>query len=136
MTVANLTAADTQNRFEAIFQKYYAPISGPAMITAANIIGSSVAIARSKPALTRDITREILRVEKAHFLIKGSPSPECRNVAIGHAIDVFDKLYDQIGNKNEVVNFVKRQLKNTRKPVAAKAAQFMRKHKPQMSEHR
>jgi hypothetical protein len=128
MTVANLTAADTQNKFKAVFEKYFAPISGPTMITAANIIGSSVVIARAKPALTREIIRELLRVEKANYLIKGNPSPECRNVAIGHVINAFDKLYDQIGNKTEVVNFVRRQLENTRKPVAARAAQFFRKH--------
>jgi hypothetical protein len=128
MTVANLTAADTQKKFEAVFQKYFAPIKGPTMIAAANIIGSSVTIVRSKPALSGEITREILKVEKAKFLMKGSPSPECRNVAIGHAIDAFDKLCNQIGDRTAVINFVKRQLKNTRKPVARKAEQFIRKH--------
>jgi hypothetical protein len=128
MTVANLTAADTEKKFEAIFRKYFVPINGPTMITAANIIGSSVAIAGSKPALTGEITREILRVEKAKFLIKGSPSPECRNVAIGHAIDALDGLYDQIDNKAEVIRFVKRQLKSTRKQVVQRAEKFLRKH--------
>jgi hypothetical protein len=127
-TIANLTAADVENKFEAIFRKYFAPINGPVMITAGNTIGSSVVIAKSKPALTQKIAHEILKVEKADYLIDGKPSPECRNVAIGHAIDVFEKLYDQIANKAEIAGFVKRQLKNSRKPVAAKAAKFCRKH--------
>jgi hypothetical protein len=128
MTVANLTAVDAENKFEAIFQKYFAPIQGPTMITAGNIIGSSVAIVSSKPDLIHKITREILGVEKAEYLIDNSPSPECRNIAIGHAIKALDKIYDKINNKAEVVEFVKRQLKNTRKPVAASAAKFLRKH--------
>ena len=90
ITIANLTAADTPLKFEAIFSKYYAPIIGPEMITAANIIGSSATIARFKPSLIDAITREILKVEKAKYKLKGCLSPECRNVAIGHAIDSFD----------------------------------------------
>jgi hypothetical protein len=128
MTIANLTAADTQNRFEGIFRKYFAPIHGPVMITAANIIGGSVTIARSKPTLIDPMAREILKVEKAQFQLKGSPSPECRNVAIGHAIDALDKLYDRIEDKAAILGFVKRQLKNTRKPVVKKSEQFIRRH--------
>ncbi len=128
MTVANLTAADTGRKFEAIFRKYSDPISGPTMVMAANIIGSSVTIARAKPSLMDSITKEILKVEKARYRMKGSLSPECRNVAIGHAIDSFDKIYGQIEDKAEVTAFIKRQLKNTRKPVAKRAEQFMRKY--------
>ena len=127
-TVANLAAADGRKRFERIFRKYFDPIGGPVMITAANIIGSAVTIARAKPELAAAIAKEILRVERAKYLLKGSPSPECRNVAIGHAIDSFDKLHDLIGNRTEVAAFVKRQLKNPRDPVAKKAGQFLRKH--------
>jgi hypothetical protein len=127
IAIANLTRADKEKKFESIFRKYFDPISGPTMVTAANIIGSSVIIARSKPALADAIAKEILRVEKARYMLKGSLSPECRNVAIGHAIDSFEKLYGLIGNKADVIAFVKRQLKNTRKPVAHRAEQFLQK---------
>jgi hypothetical protein len=128
MTVANLTAADTQKKFEKIFRKYFDPIGGPVMVTAANLIGSSVMIARAKPELTNAITKEILRVEKARFQLKGQLSPECRNVAIGHAINALDDLYDGIEDKAEVLKFVKRQIKNTRQSVAKSAERFIRKH--------
>jgi hypothetical protein len=126
MTIANLTAVDSQNRFEDIFRKYYAPIKGPALVTAANIIGSSVKIVHAKPMLADSITREILKVEKANFLHKGIPSPECRNVAIGQAIDAFDGFFDLIGPKAKVINFIKRQSGNTRNQVVRKAERFMR----------
>ena len=128
MTVANLTAADKQKKFESIFRKYFDPISGPTMITAANIIGGSTIITRAKPALADAIAKEILRVEKAKYMLKGNLSPECRNVAIGHAIDSFEKLYGLIEHKIDVTAFVKRQLKNPRKPVAKRAEQFLRKY--------
>jgi len=128
MTVANMTAVDTKNRFEEIFRDFFAPIKGPVMVTAANVIGSSGKIVRAKPALADAVTKEILQVEKAGYLNKGKPSPECRNVAIGHAIDAFDQFYDRISTKSKVLNFVKRQLTNTRKQVAVKAERFIKKH--------
>ena len=128
LTIGNLAAVDKEKKFEAVFKKYYAPISGPAMITAANIIGSSAKIALAKPELTQAITSEILKVEKARYERKGKPSPECRNVAIGQAIDSFDKFFEQIDDKKSVIAFVKRQLKNTRKSVVKKAERFIRKH--------
>jgi len=129
MTIANLTAVDTQEKFEPLFDRYYAPITGPTMVTAANIIGSSAKIAMAKPHLTDAIVRQILRVQKAKYEHHARPSPECRNVAIGQAIDSFDQLFDQIDDKATVLRFVKKQLKNTRKPVVKKAERFLRKHR-------
>jgi len=113
---------------EKIFRKYYAPIGGTVMVTAANIIGNSEKIVRAKPELADAVTKEILKVEKSSYLNKGDPSPECRNVAIGQAIDAFDQFYDLVGPKTKVMNFVKRQLTNTRKQVAGKAERFIKKH--------
>ncbi len=128
LTIGNLAAVDSAGRFEKIFRKYYAPISGPVMVTAANTIGASVKIIEAKPELAQRIARVILKVEKAEFEKRGEPSPECRNVAIGQAIDAFDQVFDQIDNKPAVVRFVKRQLKNTRPPVVKKARAFLARH--------
>jgi hypothetical protein len=128
ITVANLTAADTEGRFEAIFDGYYAPICGPTMVTAANLIGSSPRIIRAKPHLAQRITQKILKVEGAKYEHHGSPSPECRNVAIGHAIDAFDQFFDLIDDKAAVLAFARRQLQNTRKQAARKAERFLRTH--------
>jgi hypothetical protein len=128
LTIGNLAAVDKEKKFEAIFKKYYAPISGPALVTAANTIKSSVKIALAKPELTEAITREIIKVEKAQYQRHGKLSPECRNVAIGQAIDSFDKFFEQIDDKKAIIAFVKRQLKNTRKQVVKKAERFIKKH--------
>jgi hypothetical protein len=128
VTIANLTTAPAEGRFEALFERCYAPIAGPTMITAANIIGSSPRIAQAKPHLIQRIAKEILKVEDAQYEHHGSPSPECRNVAIGHAIDAFDQFFDRIDDKPDVQAFVKRQLNNTRKQVAKKAERFLRAH--------
>ena len=126
MTVANLVAVDVERKFEGIFEKYYHPIKGPAMVTAANIIGSSARIAQARPELAPRIVGEILKVEKATYERRGAPSPECRNVVIGQAIDAFGQFFDLIPDQTAVLKFVKRQLKNTRKPVVEKAEKFLR----------
>jgi hypothetical protein len=126
MTIANLTSVDGRGRFEEIFEQYYAPIPGPAMITAANIIGSSPRIVRAKPRLVGPITQEILKVRKAKYESHGKPSPECRNVAIGHAIEAFDQFFDRIEEQDTVIRFVKLQLKNMRKQVVKRAERFLR----------
>ena len=128
LTIANLAEVDSNRKLDKIFDKYFSPITDSVMITAANIIGGSVKIALARPELTGRITKEILKVEKAKFEMHNNPSPECRNVAIGHAIDSFNQFFEQIDDKASVIKFVKRQLNNTRSAVVKKAEKFIKKH--------
>lgn len=125
-TIANLAIVDAEDKFERIFKRYYAPILGPVMITAASIVGSSWKIAMSKPELADRIADEILRVEKAKYVNKGKPSPECKNVVYGHAIDSFERFIHLVKNKEKVIRFVRRQLKNRRAAVKKRAARFVK----------
>lgn len=128
MTLANLIAVDSQKRFDAVFERYYSPISGPSMISAANIIGASVKIVQYRPDLAGRVFREILNVEHAEYKSKGQPSPECRNVAIGQAVDTFDQVYEIGACKDSIAAFVKRQLSNPRSAVVKKAEKFIQAH--------
>jgi hypothetical protein len=57
-----------------------------------------------------------------------APSPECRNVACGQAIDTPDALDEGIARKKPVIEFVRRQVRSTR-PVARRTEEtFMSKH--------
>ncbi|HEY41220.1 MAG TPA: hypothetical protein G4O18_05105 [Dehalococcoidia bacterium] len=120
--LGNLAAVDTENRFEKAYDKYFAPIPGPVLITAANVIGGAAKIALAKPALTEKVTKEILKVEKARY-----QTDECRNVALGQAIESFDLFFDQIEDKRPVVALVRRQLDNTRNSTRKKAQKFLKK---------
>ncbi len=121
--VANLAAVDSDGKFETAFEKFFSPIPGPAMIPAANVIGAAAKIALAKPGLTGRITAEILKVEKAKYA-----TTECRNVALGHAIQSLDLFLEQVAEKAPVVRLVKRQLKNTRSATRKKAEGFIKKH--------
>jgi hypothetical protein len=125
ITIANLAAVDAENKIEGIFDKYYSSVTGKTMVTAANTIAHSWKIARAKPGLAEKISRAILKSEKARYEYYGQFSPECVNVVCGHAIDSLSRFYDLIENKKDVENFVRRQLKNARKPVAKKAEKFL-----------
>jgi hypothetical protein len=121
-TVANMARVDVRNRFEAIFDKYFSPVPGPVMITTANTIGGAAVIALAKPGLAGRIAREILKVEKARY-----KTAECRNVAIGHAIDSFDRFYEHIPDKPRILRFVRRQLTNPRPAVRKRAETFLKR---------
>jgi hypothetical protein len=122
--LANLASADSQGKFERIFEKYFAPITGPAMIPAANLIGSAVRIAQVKSGLTGRIVKEVLKVEQAKYATE-----ECRNVALGHAIQCFDRIFDQIEDKEPVVVLIRKQLGNSRPATRKKAEAFMKRHR-------
>lgn len=124
LIIANLTAVDSKNKFEKIFNKYFSPISGPIMITAANVIKGSAKIALAKPKLTEKVARELLKVEKAKY-----QTTECRNVALGHTIKSFDQFFNQIKDKEPVARLIRKQLKNTRNATKKKAEKFVKKYK-------
>ena len=128
ISIANLARVDSKKKFEKIFARYFSPITGPVMITAANVIGNAWKIALAKPALTERITREILKVEKAKYR-----TAECRNVAIGHAISSFDQFFDRIKDKGPVLALVRRQRRNRRNAVRKKAVKFLEKHYPEIT---
>jgi hypothetical protein len=127
LTLANLVQVDTEKRFDTLFERYFAPIGGPEMITAGNIVGAAARIARARPELTGRIVGEILKVETARYEHHGEVSEECRRVVCGHAVDTFLNLADQIEGLEAVTQFVRRQLDNPRPQVRKKTERFLRR---------
>jgi hypothetical protein len=122
--LGNLAAVDTERRLDRILDRYLQPISGGVMITAANVIGGAGKIARAKPELAERIVRALLQVETAQY-----QTPECRNVAIGHAVKALNLFAEKLRDPRPVLAFVERQLGNPRNAVRLKAAAFLRKHR-------
>ena len=121
-TIANLAAVDSEEKFEGIFDRYFAPIHGPELIPAGNVIKGAAKIALAKPGLSDRIAKEILKVEKSKY-----QTAECRNVAMGHAIMSFDLFFTQIKDKEPVIKLIKKQLKNRRNATRKKAEGFLKK---------
>jgi hypothetical protein len=122
LIVGNLAAVDGERRVDRIIDGYLSAISGPHMIDAGNTMRGAAAIGVAKPYLADRIARHILEVERATYA-----APECRNVAIGHAIESLDRLFPRIADKRAVQRFVSRQMDNSRAATRKKAERFLRK---------
>jgi hypothetical protein len=120
--LGNLAAVDREDKIEPVFDRFFAPIVGQEMVGAANAIVAGASIALAKPHLADRIVKKILRVERASYR-----TPECRNVAIGHAIKSFDRLFGHIKSRRPVLAFVTRQLDNPRPATRKKAERFLKR---------
>lgn len=120
--IGNLAVVDTEKKIDEILDKYLEPISGPVMITAANTIRGSAKIACAKTYLADKITTGILKVEHAEY-----KTYECRNIALGHAIDSFDMIFDRIECNKPVLEMIRKQLNNDRNSTRKKAEKFLKK---------
>jgi L-ascorbate metabolism protein UlaG (beta-lactamase superfamily) len=129
ITIANLAAADSENKLAGIYEKYFSLINSESVITAGNVVGNAWKIVLKDPGLEEDITERLLGVEKNIYLNKGRPSPECKNIMFGHILDCFDKYYQQAGDKEKIIRFAAGQTNNPRKTVVKKAEAFLKKNK-------
>ena len=123
-TLANLARVDREGKIEAILDRYLDLISGPNMITAANAIRGAAIIGVAKPHLVKRILQGIMRVERAEYA-----TPECRNVAIGHALLALGLLADLAPDQRTLRLFAARQLGNPRAATSAKARKFLKGRK-------
>lgn len=121
-TIGHLAVADRERRIEKILRRFLRPIAGKEMIGAASVIGAGAEIVLAKPHLADPVARAILKVERASY-----QRPECRNVAIGHAITSLDRFFPLIERQQKVIAFVERQLRNPRPATRRKAEKFRRK---------
>jgi hypothetical protein len=120
LIVGELAAAAPKPRIEAILDRLLAPIPGPEMIAAANAIHAGAKAARAHPALAGRILKEILKVEGASY-----KTAECRNVAIGQALEALESILDILPEKKLVHEFAERQLGNTRNATRKKAERLL-----------
>jgi hypothetical protein len=117
--IASLATVDVDHKIDALLDTYLAFIRGDNLISAANAIKGAGAIARSRPDLLARILPAILAVERAEY-----ETPECRNVAIGQALDALRWLGVEVRAREEVSAFIRRQTTNSRAKVARTAAQM------------
>lgn len=124
--IANLTTADSDDKFDSmLFRKYCSFLHEGNLITAAHVVENLGKIAQIKPQFQNEITKHLLNVKDVPL-----PTEECRNILIGKTINAFNYYYGQITNKEEVISFVKKHLKNPRNATKVKAERFLKKVKP------
>jgi hypothetical protein len=120
--LANLARVDRSRKIGPLLGKFLQPVGGPQMIAAANVMQAAAVIAAAQPRLADTLAAGILAVGRAKY-----ETEECRNVAIGHAIQSLDRFFASIPRQRAVVSFVRRQLDNPRPATRSKAEKFLKK---------
>jgi len=124
--IGNLASVDKQNKINKLLPRLIGFLQEKSMITTNNTIRALGQIAASKPKYQAKIFPALLSVQKAKYYNKGVLSPECRNIALGKVIDVFAEFKDALAGWPEIVDFIKRQTKNTRPSVKKRAEKLLR----------
>jgi len=125
--IANLAEVDKDQKFDAIFDKYYGFLNNEYMVTVANVVGNSGKIALAKPYLINGITAELMKVE--NLSVNPHLTEECRRVIAEKAIWAFDLFFEKMEEreKKKMLSFVERQLSSSRRTLRTKAAAFLKK---------
>ena len=126
--LANLAKVDADKRFDTIFTKYYSLLENEYMVTVANVVGNSGKIALAKPYLAHRIIDELLKVER--ISITPHLTEECKKVIAEAAIESLDIIFNEVKNRDDVLEFVKRQVNSPRASLRTKAEKFLAKWSP------
>ena len=115
-----LAGAVPPRRIDALLPRILALADGPCMVTAANALKAAGQIAAARADLRAAVVAAILRVEQGTY-----ESPECRNVALGHALEALAALGPAARQRPEVDAFVRRQCDNPRPSVSRRARRLL-----------
>ena len=123
--IANLTAVDSDRRFDAIFDKYYSFLGNEYMVTVANVVANSAIIVSNKPYLADRITSELLKVQD----LKMTPhlTEECKLVIAEQAIETFNTLIRYTQNKAALIVFAEKHQNSKRDSLKKEAQNFLKK---------
>lgn len=121
--IANLTHVDTENKFASVSEDYFKHINDAKFMTARHCIQNTAKILANKSELKEDILNILLNIdelcnfsEKRKALIKSD------------VIDVFDKSYGEMNNKEMINKFVKVELNSTSPKTKKRAREFILKY--------
>ena len=123
--IANLAKVDKEQKFDAVFDRYYSFLNEEYMVTVANVVGNSGKIALAKPYLIPKITEKLLTVE--NLSVTPHLTDECKRVIAEAAIGAFDLFFDKVEQKEKVLAFVERELNSSRKHLCVQAESFLKK---------
>ena len=121
-TLGHLAPVDSAGRFTRALPKILAPIPGPDLVVACNALEGAGMIARAKPRQTARVVEAILSVRKGRYR-----TAECRNIAIGKALDALEALPAGPTQREAIERFARQQRKNPRKSTRMRAERLLRR---------
>ncbi len=118
-TISNLTTIDEQNKFEEIFKEFFKLIDDKSVIVTRKLAIYAGKIAKAKPFLRSQITTILLGIDNTQH------SPSRKDLIKGDIIESFSEYFKDIKKKNEIIDFVKNQLKSSSPSTVKKAKEFL-----------
>ena len=118
--IANIASNDINNKFKEIFDEYFGNIGNNRTMVAGQTILNSGKIANKIPSLIPKITNILLNIDKIH---RGKQIELLK----GYSIESFNEYFNKIKDKNEILNFVKKQLTSNSPKTRKNAKEFIEK---------
>jgi hypothetical protein len=116
-----LSLVDTENKIDKyIPQLVYFLHSGKLTVSAQSMFALSC-IAKNKPQYKELIFNEIICINNNEY-----ESFDCKNIAIGKAIDFFSKFKMEAKEDADILNFIQFATQNARKETSKKAQQLVK----------
>jgi hypothetical protein len=113
--LAGMAAADTEDRFEDIFNKYFSLLDDNTLIAPMHVALSAAVIFKAKPDLRQDIVKLLVSIDRTHH------TPARKALIAANAMLSVDKCFDDIEDKAAVLDFARFYL-DAPSPKARKAA--------------
>lgn len=118
--IANLIKADSEMRFEKIFDRYYSLLDDPSVVTANYLAAVSGKITLMKPRLQTEITKKLLSIDETHH------TTQRRDLIKSYIITSFKEYFQKSDDKPEILEFVKKQLSAKSPKTVGTAKQFLK----------
>lgn len=119
--LANLTKADTQGKFESLFDDFYGILKGDSFISASHVAYVSDKIVAAKPELADKITERLLDLDDATYKHK--------ELVKANAVKSFSEYYDKVTNKDKILSLVLELKKDKSSRAKKEANDFIKKWK-------
>jgi hypothetical protein len=118
--LASLTLADTQHRFEVVFDRYFDLLDDEKIIVTRYLVQSAGAIARAKPSLRARIVERLLGIDETHHKHK--------DLIKADAIQSFEVFFEDYPDKERIRKFVEQQLECSSPKTRKAAKAFLDKY--------
>ena len=116
--LADLTAVDSQNKFEEIFDDYFMILGGDKTMTASHVALNSSKIVLNKPELQDKIIDILLNIDNIH-------QGRQKDLIKAYVIEALRKMYPDLKDKEKVMKFIEDQLDSSSPKTRDLAACFI-----------
>lgn len=129
ITCANLAVLSSDKILELLIEDYIPFLYSTNIAEFGNAVKGIPKIISVFPSLEEKLIPPLFEISERVFIHKGKPSDECRNVAVGKVMEVFEKIGKNSPYRQEMLNFAEMNLTNTRNSAKRKAEKLVKKLK-------